>query len=77
MTAYEYDTVSGVSAASVIKSKNILSRVVYPEQSGGQAAADRDVVYVYNALSQVSTTNDPAGNVITSSYDAGGVHFAQ
>ncbi len=71
-TDYEYDTVSGVSSSSVIKRKNILTRVVYPEQSGGQNATDRDVIYVYNALSQVSSTIDPAGNVIDTTYDAGG-----
>jgi YD repeat-containing protein len=76
VTTYEYDTTSGVSAASIIKAKNILTRVVYPPQytSGGvdQVDTDRDVIYVYNALSQVSTTTDPEGNVITTTYDAGG-----
>lgn len=71
-TTYEYNTVSGESASSIIKSYNILTRVIYPEQVTSQAATNRDVVYIYNALSQVSSTSDPAGNVIATTYDAGG-----
>ncbi|HMN42747.1 MAG TPA: hypothetical protein PKE29_18045 [Phycisphaerales bacterium] len=71
-TDYEYDTVIGESASSIIKCKNILTRVIYPEQVGSQPDTDRDVVYIYNALSQVKETIDPAGNVIETRYDAGG-----
>jgi YD repeat-containing protein len=72
VTTFEYDTTTGVSASSIIKCKTLRTRVIYPEQTGGQSANDRDVIYIYNALSQVSSTIDPAGNVIDTSYDAGG-----
>jgi YD repeat-containing protein len=67
-TDYDYTANGG----SQVNANNLLVSVTYPEQSSGQSADDRSVLYTYNALSQVLTTRDPAKNVITTTYDNGG-----
>lgn len=61
ITAYAYDTTGG---SSQIKAKNLLTTITNPDST--------TTAYTYNALSQMLTTTDPAGNVIASGYVLGG-----
>jgi YD repeat-containing protein len=49
---------------SQVASNSLLVGITYPDASS--------TGYTYNALSQTATATDPSGNVITTTYDAGG-----
>jgi YD repeat-containing protein len=73
VTTYTYGTTKGGGTMdSQVQTGHLLKEVTYPEQTTGQAAADRRMTTAYNALGQVIKTQDPAGNVITTTYDNAG-----
>jgi YD repeat-containing protein len=71
-TTNEYGVLKTGADASAFTANNVLARVVLPEQTSGQAAADRSTTYRYNTLQEVTVTKEPAGHVVENTYDAGG-----
>jgi RHS repeat-associated protein len=70
VTTYVYGTSTSGTMPSLINTGHLLREVVYPEQSSGQSVADRTVRYAYNRLGEQISTQDQAGNVIETVYDA-------
>lgn len=72
-TEYVYGVAKGASAGdSLIGSGSLLYKVIYPPQTGGQAEADRRVMYAYNAQGQVIWQKDAETNVKEFNYDTSG-----
>ncbi|MCC6675503.1 MAG: RHS repeat protein [Phycisphaerales bacterium] len=73
VTTYVYGVTKGASAGdSKISSGNLLLKAIYPEQSGGQAEADKRVMFAYNAQGQVIWTKDQTGTILETDYDTAG-----
>ncbi len=69
VTTYTYGTTKGTSTGeSAIGTGHLLFKVQYPDSSGGSDV----IAYEYNALAEVDTMTDQAGNILTYVYDDGG-----
>ncbi len=77
VTQYVYGTTKGTPGSgspvqSAIATGHLLREAIYPPQSSGQSAADRTVIYAYNAQGEQVWTKDQAGNVIQTDFDTAG-----
>lgn len=72
VTTYTYGVVTTSTLPSAIVSNDLLRSAIYPPQTNTQAAADRTVLYAYNALGEQTRTKDQNGTEHTITYDAGG-----
>ncbi len=68
-TVYTFGVPKGTGAGdSALASNRLLWKVQYPESSGGTDV----VMTAYNALGQVTSVKDQAGNIIDTAYDLSG-----
>jgi RHS repeat-associated protein len=73
VTSYTYGVTKGASVPdSKIASNRLIKKVTYPPNESGQAAADREVEYAYNAQQQQIYVEDQSGNIIQHDYDTAG-----
>jgi RHS repeat-associated protein len=77
VTQYIYGTPKGTPGSgspvqSAIATGYMLREVIYPPQSSGQSAADRTVIFAYNAQSEKVWSKDQSGNITQTDFDTAG-----